>query len=173
MQRGVAKQLSALLQLGTVLRLQPLLTVLHQFLLLNAGSTRHLLAGVSGLVFSDAVLDAALGSSVFSREDYVSSVLSLPCSLEPSSITMFKPVGSATCDASTNVLKFDAELLRDFAGAKAGDTVKVELELFKGLIRLQPAAATSWVSVQVQLLLGRTFPNAAALDDFLKVDHAA
>jgi hypothetical protein len=35
-QRGVAKQLSALLQLGTVLRLQPLLTVLHQFLLLNA-----------------------------------------------------------------------------------------------------------------------------------------
>jgi hypothetical protein len=86
---------------------------------------------------------------------------------------MFKPVGSATCDASTDALKFDAALLRDFAGAKAGDTVKVELELFKGLIRFQPAAATSFVQVQVQLLLGGTFPDAAALDDFLKVDHAA
>jgi hypothetical protein len=86
---------------------------------------------------------------------------------------MFKPVGSATCDANTDALKFNAALLRDFAGAKAGDTVKVELELFKGLIRFQPAAATSFVKVQVQLLLGRTFPDAAALDDFLKVDHAA
>jgi hypothetical protein len=173
-QQQVAKQLSALLLLGHVLRLQPLLKVLHQFLLLN--STR-VLSGVIGLVFNDAVLEAALCSSTLNKEAYVSSVLSQPCSLKSGkgghSMTLFKPIGSAICDASTNALRFDAELLRDFAGGKAGDIVKVELELFKGLIRLQlatAAAATSFVSLPVQLLLGRTFPDAAELDAFLKVN---
>jgi hypothetical protein len=174
-QQQVAKQLSALLLLGHVLRLQPLLKVLHQFLLLNADSPR-VLSGVIGLVFYDAVLEAALCSSTLNKEAYISSVLSQPCSLISGkgghSMTLFKPIGSI-CDVSTNALRFGAELLQDFAGGKAGDTVKVELELFKGLIRLQPctaAAATSFVSLPVQLLLGRTFPDAAELDALLKVN---
>jgi hypothetical protein len=143
--------------------------------LLNANSAR-VLGGVIGLVFSDAVLEAALCNTTLSKEAYVSSVISQPCSLKASkgghNRTLFKPIGSATCDASTNALRFDAELLQDFAGGKAGDIVTVKLDLFKGVVRLQlfAAASTSIVSLPVQLLVGRIFPHAAGLDAFLKVN---
>jgi hypothetical protein len=57
--------------------------LLHQFLLLNAfkpGGVR-LLAGFAGVVFSDAVLEAGLGSSTLSKEAFVTSMVSQPCSL--------------------------------------------------------------------------------------------
>jgi hypothetical protein len=132
----VATQTASLLRLAHVLRLQPLLDLLHQFLLLNAempGVLNGLLYGIMGLVFSDAVLEAALGSSSFSKEAYVSSVLSQPCSLTPGEIghsSLLKPFGPKTYDAYTDKLKFDAQLLQDFAGVKAGKVVKVELDLF-------------------------------------------
>jgi hypothetical protein len=134
-QQQVAAQLSALLQLAHVLRLQQLLDVLHSFVLQNVGTaTSCLLAGVVGLVFSDAVLEAALGStSTFSKEAYISSMLSQPCSLTPGNIgcsSLLKPVGPKRYDTQNEVLVFDAELLRDFAGGRAGDTVKVALDLF-------------------------------------------
>ena len=53
LEQQVAKQAANLLRLAHVLRLQPLLDVLHGFVLLNAD---RLLWGVGGLVFNDAVL---------------------------------------------------------------------------------------------------------------------
>jgi hypothetical protein len=181
MQQQVAKQLAALLQLAHVLRLQPLLDVLHGFITCNARPGHpYLLSGVMSLVFTDMVLQTALGSSsTLSKEAYVSSVLSEPCSLSPGEIghsSLLKPVGPRTYDTFSDLLVFDAVLLRDFAGAKAGDTVKVTLDLFgksitrgRGLIKLQlPSAGSSFVTRPVQLLLGYTFSEAAALEEFLK-----
>jgi hypothetical protein len=80
----VAQQLSLLLQMAHVLHLQALLDVLHSFIQRNVlPGTSYLLTGSTGLVFTDAVLDAALGSSTLSKEAYVSSVMSQPCSLAP------------------------------------------------------------------------------------------
>jgi hypothetical protein len=175
-QQDVAQQLSALLQLAHMLRLQQLLDVLHQFILRNVwpGAPR-LLSSVMGLVFSDAVLEAALGSSTLSKEAYISSMLSQPCSLTPGAVghsSLLKPVGPRSYDTSTDVLVFDAELLQDFAGGRAGDTVKVTLDLLGtqfSLGRMQIASAKGKTSVVLpaQLLLGHTCSDAASLNDLL------
>lgn len=190
MQQQVAAQLSAPLQLAHVLRLQQLLDVLHSFVLQNVGTaTSCLLAGVVGLVFSDAVLEAALGNtSTFSKEAYISSMLSQPCSLTPGNIgcsSLLKPVGPKRYDTQNEVLVFNAELLRDFAGARAGDTVKVTLDLFgkhyeggQGGIKLQlrntmggsSFVALAHVRLPAQLLLGYTFSDAAALENFMNIN---
>jgi hypothetical protein len=187
-QQQVAKQLSALLRLAHVVSLQPLLDVLHQFLLLNVRPGQYFLSSVANLVFSDAVLEAALGSSssssssILSKEAYVSSALAHPCSLTPGKIghsSLLKPVGPRAYDTSTDVLRFDAELLRDFAGGRAGDTVKVTLDLFggeslsgQGLIQLKNGASPGSMSLPAQLLLGCTFTDAAALQEFLGANPA-
>ena len=119
----VAQQLSTLLRLGHMLCPQPLLYVLHSFLSIDAqpsGGRQRLLAGVMGLVFTDAVWEAALGSSSISKEAYISSVLSQPCSSTPGRTghnSLLKPVGPRVYD-HTDTLRFDAELLRDFGGAE-------------------------------------------------------
>ena len=185
LKQQLATQTAALLELAHVLRLQQLLDVLHRFIQINAwprGS--FLLSDVAGLVFTGAVLEAALGSSsALTEEAYVSSVLSQPCSLTPGNAgdySLIKPVGEPTWDASTKCLEFDAQLLRDFAGGRAGDPVVVSLDLFgtnikkaRGMIMLQHAdhaEESHGVGLPVQLLLGYNFPDAAALKDFLQVN---
>ena len=181
--KQVAKQTAALLYKAHVLRLQPLLTVLHQFIRLNTwmGGTR-LLSGVMGLVFSDAVLEAALGSSTLSKEAYISSVLSQPCSLTPGSAghsSLLEPVGPRTYDTDKDVLKFNAQLLQDFADARSGDLVRVELDLFgtgvikQGTITIRSTSRPQRVDLPVQLLLGSTIPCAACLEEFLTVSPPA
>jgi hypothetical protein len=184
-QQQVAQQTAALLRLAHVLRLRPLLDVLHQFLLLNARPpcSACLLSGVAGLVFSDAVLEAALGGSTLGKEAYISSVMSQPCSLTPDRLgysSLLKPVGPRSYDTEKDLLEFDAQLLRDFAGGEVGDTVRVKLDLFGatgypgGVVELEPVAESSTcVVLPVQLLVGRTFDNAAALTAFLSTDAAA
>jgi hypothetical protein len=183
-QQQVAKQLSALLQLAHALRLQPLLNTLHDFLLHNIKpGGPFLLSGVVGLVFSDAVLEAALGSSTLSKEAYISSVLSQPCSLTPGAVghaSLLKPTGSPQYDPITSSLVFDAQLLQDFAGGKVGDSVKVTLSLFgasaapRGFIRVKlSSVCPSLVTLPAQLLLGYDFADAEALDDFMKVNPHA
>jgi hypothetical protein len=186
----VAQQLSALLQVAHVLHLQPLLDVLHQFIYSNVNSavgrdTDSILSGVEGLVFSDAVLEAALGSSALSKETYVNSVLSAPCNLAPGADGyggLFKPVGTPKDSVRFDTLEFDAELLCGFAGGQAGDTVKVTLALFsnwwtggsaKGWIRLEVPTASgvrSTLTLPAQLLVGSTCANAAELEAFLRVE---
>jgi hypothetical protein len=181
--KQVAKQTAALLYRSHVLRLQPLLTVLHQFIRHNTwiNGTR-LLSGVMGLVFSDEVLEAALGSSTLSKEAYISSVLSQPCSLTPGSTghsSLLEPVGPRTYDTDKDVLKFDAQLLQDFADARSGDLVRVELDLFgtgdikQGMITIRSTSRSQRVDFPVQLLLGSTIPCAATLEEFLTVSPPA
>jgi hypothetical protein len=182
-QQQVAKQTAALLHLAHVLRLQPLLDVLHDFLLHNVPkcASERLLSSVAGLVFTDAVLEAALGSSTLSKEAYIGSVVARPCSLTPGRIahsSLFKPIGPKTYNSQKDLLCFDAELLRDFAGGRAGDTVTVKLYLFDskygGMVRLKAGTAQWWsVVLPAQLLLGCSVSDAAALEDFLRVNSPA
>jgi hypothetical protein len=168
------------LQLANVQRLQPLLDVLHLFIMTNTreGCRDCLLCGVVGLVFSDAVLEAALGSSTLSKEAYISSVLSQPCSLTPGAVghsSVLKPVGDPIYFETSKVLMFDAQLLRDFVGGKGGDTVEVTLDLFghacgEGLIRFQLPKGSSAVALPVQLLLGHSVSNADTLQELLQPD---
>ena len=181
----VAQQLSLLLQMAHVLHLQALLDVLHSFILRNVlPGTSYLLTGSTGLVFTDAVLDAALGSSTLSKEAYVSSVMSQPCSLAPGDMrhnSLLKRTGPPTFHDATKCVSFDAQLLRDFAGGRAGDTVMVELDLFgtdipseQGVMKLQlPAEGSTTMTLPAQLLLGRSIADAAGLDEYLKVTPPA
>lgn len=179
----LADQTAALLRLAHMLRLQPLLDVLHQFLLHNAGrpGSNSLLADVVGLVFTDSVLEAAMGSSsssTFSKEAYVSSMLSQPCSLTPGESghsSQLKPTGAPKYDASSKALLFDAELLRAFAGGRAGGKVAADLQLFGGSNGYPEGKCVivcdeGAVCLPVQLLLGCGFSDAAALEKFLTVN---
>jgi hypothetical protein len=73
---------------------------------------------------------------------------------------------------------YNAELLQDFAGGRAGDTVSVVLDLTcRGVdaIHIWPAdrsSDTGSVFLPVQLLIGQMFADAAALDGFLKPEAA-
>lgn len=58
LQSAAAQQLSALLRLGHILRLQSLLDVLHKFIMLNARPSGYLLSGAAGLVFTERALEA-------------------------------------------------------------------------------------------------------------------
>jgi hypothetical protein len=85
-----------------------------------------------------------------------------------------QPLGSIAYDASKGALTFDPELLHDFYGAKAGDPVQVELYLFgpdEGSIHIisydVPERCSASVRLPVQLLLGHTFSDVAALEGFL------
>lgn len=183
-----AKQAAALLQLGHMLHLQPLHDVLRQFILRNGQpmSSISLLSGVMGLVFTDAVLEAAVGSnSTLGREAYINSILSQPCSLTPGAAghsSMLQHVEEPAYNSYSKTLSFCAQLRRDFAGRKAGDKVKVILDLFgdehqAGIITFSNEHGEMYsedpsVTLPVQLLLGSTFSQGAALDTFLKPPSA-
>jgi hypothetical protein len=135
------------------------------------------------MVFTDAVLEATLGSSTLSKEAYVSSVMSQPLSLTPGSTgysSLLKPVGPITYDAVIDTHECDAQLMQDFAGGRAGDTVHVAVAMFgasrttdhttesgSGIIMMATSPSTINLNLPVQLLAGYTFPDAAALDGFL------
>jgi hypothetical protein len=90
---------------------------------------------------------------------------------------LFKPVGDPKYDNDHKVLFFDAQLLRDFAGGRAGDIVQVTLDLFgstsgEGLIHVQNPKCSTFVALPAQLLLGQSFSDAAALQKLLKPDAA-
>jgi hypothetical protein len=114
-QQQVGKQLSALLKVAHVLRLQLLLDTLHEFVFCSACTSTSLFGGRLGLVFTDAVLEAAMGSSALSKEAYVSSVLSRPCSLTPGDSSLLKPLGKPVLTEPSKMLTFDAQLQREFA----------------------------------------------------------
>jgi hypothetical protein len=128
-----------------------------------------------GLVFTDAVLEAAMGSSALSKEAYVSSVLSRPCSLTPGDSSLLKPLSKPVLTEPSKMLTFDAQLQREFAGGSVGDTVKVVIDFFEFgcVIIANHEDLTSRVTVKrqvvlpAQLLLGNSFQDEAALVKFL------
>lgn len=160
-QQQVSQQISALLHMAHVLRLQPLLERLHSFIFWSVCGTNNLLYGMLRLVFTEDVLDAALGSSTLSKDTYISSVLSQPCGRlceylpHGSSDTkgmLFKPIAPEAPDQ----LKFQALVLQDFAGLSQGQEVLIELEIFHTSTMRVRAVSGSTVFLPVQLLLGAT-----------------
>lgn len=126
LQRQVAAQLGALLHLAHALHLLPLLGVLHDFVFWSViDESTGLLLGVLSLVFTDQVLQAAVGSSTVSKDAYIASVLTRPHNLEPISgaaPALLKRFGEI--DEDDGSLSFRAHLLQDFAGGQAGDEVR-------------------------------------------------
>jgi hypothetical protein len=130
----VAAQTAALLHVAHVLHLQPLLDALHRFIKLSTWAQLGIFAGVLNGVFTDVVLEAALGSSTVSKEAYISSVLTQPCSLVDSHLSsqgIFKPLGEFQINPTSGRVVVTAQMLRDFGSAKAGQTVQVTLDLFR------------------------------------------
>lgn len=181
----VAAQTCALLHMAHTLRLQPLLDTLHSFLFAAGSSWGGLLYGMLDLVFTEAVLDAALGSGTISKEIYIHSVLTRPCAIhfrensKPLHLSgLLEPTGGYTCDLESGRLGFEARLLQDFAGGKAGDGVRVTLALFgsnphlnllwdtdeETLLWLESfGGAPHSADLPVQLLLGTSITSAADL----------
>lgn len=99
-----------------------------------------LLTGFLDHVFTEPVLQAAVGgsrstnsssSSNKQRQAYMNSVLTRPCSFAPGDpYSLLKPTGPITSTPDGVRQEFKAAFLRDFAGLKAGDPVKVSLRLF-------------------------------------------
>jgi hypothetical protein len=90
--------------------------------------------GVLGLVVTDAVLSAALGSSTLTKEAYINSMLTQPYAVgdrNDGAPRLLKPlsVSEFTVDKADGQLEFVAELLRDVAGTRAGSLVSVKLDL--------------------------------------------
>jgi hypothetical protein len=157
-QQQVAQQLGSLLHMAHVTQLQPLIQALHSFVLWNTRKKISLLWGVMQLVFSDAVLAAAVGSSCLT-DGYMNSVLTQPINVTGTSgqLSMLKPLGTIEADED-GTLDFDAQLLQDVAGSKAGDTVSVTLDLFHGEGGYMNLCVGDQMAVElpVQLLMGHT-----------------
>lgn len=165
--REAAAQTGALLHIAHVLRLQPLIDALHTFVSSAATAPGSLLFGVLQLMFSDAVLDAVLGSSTISKYTYISSVLTQPCSFTPGlpgHLGLFKPAGPISLSEESNSIVFDAYLMGELMGASKGDRVHVELALFGGGGHpygvLEFSSNSSLLHVPAQVLLG--MPCSAA-----------
>jgi hypothetical protein len=172
-QRTVATQAGELLRIAHVLRLQVLIDAVHNFVFASALGTASVLYGFLGLVFTDAVLEASLGSSTISKETYISSVLSRPCSFTSGIIGLYsllKPLGAITAKPSTDVVEFDAQLLCDFAGASKGETVHAELDLFaaEGGARICLSRGTVSCLFPAQLLLGSVVHDSGHFNSLMQ-----
>jgi hypothetical protein len=131
-QREVAAQTEALLRLAHVLRLQPLTDAVHSFIYAACVCGNDVLDGVMDLVFTDAVLEAALGGSSISKEVYIISVLSRPASFASRFLghNLFCPLAPVNYNHQHCQLAFHAQLLQDFVGCSKGEVVHVCLDLF-------------------------------------------
>lgn len=118
-QQQVATQTADLLLIAHMLRLQPLLDALHGFVFRASLPTSSLLYGALDSVFTEAVLDVALGSGYLSKDVYLSSVLAQPASFAPGTVGQhgfFKPTGAVTFVRVRDSLKVRAQLLQDLVG---------------------------------------------------------
>lgn len=154
--------------MGHVLRQQRLIDALHSFLFWSTAGEDGLLYGVLSLVFSDAIVEAAIGSGTISKQEYINSVLSKPCSLASEYLgfhRLFTHIGMPKAVVGQpGALKFQARLAQDFGGGKAGDTVYAQLDLFRlgdddGLW-IEHAETGHEIWLPVQLWLGSSVSSA-------------
>jgi hypothetical protein len=128
LQRLVAQHIGDLLHIAHMLRLQPLLDAMHDFVLWATAGVDGLLYGVLKLVFTDAVLEAAIGTGTVSKEAYINSVLAKPCGLTPEYAACHKLFRRTSeiepVAGQEGALRFEARLLQDFRGGKAGDSLQ-------------------------------------------------
>jgi len=162
----VAQQVGGLLYVAHQLQLQPLLHKLHDFIFWSTQSSTSVLYGVLQMVFTDEVLEVALGNSTLSKETYISSVLARPITpaFKSGSTGLFKAIDPTT--GQSGALSFRAQLLQDFAGRQRGEHVDVTLEL-PTYGHLYPSlvidAGSHNLRLPAQLLIGGIVQNESEL----------
>jgi hypothetical protein len=123
-----AAQTEQLLWLAYRLQLAPLVRRLHVFLRTNMSMDNGILEGMAELVFSERVLDSALGSNRLDTDAWIDSILQDEHTLEPGSAdALFQPVGLS--QEQQEPITFDAVLQKDFMGAPAGTQLQVTFDL--------------------------------------------
>jgi hypothetical protein len=124
--KQVKAQCEQLLYLSYKLQLSQLADKLHAFLWSNAycGSQEAIMPSV----FSDRVLDAAVGGNDMGREAWVRSCLSREVTLAAGSdCDLLRPYNLTS--EQMQPIRFYAELQRDFMGTRKGAVVPVKLDL--------------------------------------------
>jgi hypothetical protein len=155
--KDVALQCEALMFIGHKLKLQPLITTMHTFLQKNCGFSSKsegsgMLLGRLGPVLSDRVVDAAMGSSTMTKQEWLHSILTKPCGFSGTyGQYAFLDPDLTSVKFKDLTLYFPATLSRDFAGSKEGTTVDVKLKLFD---EENPEMFIGGVPVPVQLCIG-------------------
>lgn len=164
----LAAQTEALLVTAHKLQLHTLIQHLQRFIFSNL-APRHddggsLFCGVGHLLFTDRLLDAALGSSTMSKGQYISSVLACGAVEEqPARASALQPIASSLqiCDVS-RLINFDARLGAPLLGSKQGGTTRVQLDLFNSSDPALNILGSS-ITLPVQLLIGHKVNDAADL----------
>lgn len=158
----VAQQLEALLYQAYTMKLYSLTQRIHSFIASSAGNSTgsSILYGVLGLIFTDCVLQAAVGpaASEATQKSFISSVITQPCGFVPGtcwSSQLLKPLRLP--EELQEPLCFQAELLQDWLGSSAGEKVLVTLDLFD--TSTITVGHTSWPA---QLLVGPAVTGDAA-----------
>jgi hypothetical protein len=167
--RQMATQIEGLLYVGHMVQLPSLLQTVHGFIFRSHILNFGILRGKLHRVFTDRVLAAAVGSSQPSRDAYITSVLTHPCSAHGDAglQRLLKGAQKARFDKDDRELCWDAKLAKDFFGCAAGSQVNVKLDL---LSDEGPAICFGedgpWL--QAQILLGPGIYNEQARQEFLE-----
>lgn len=161
LKQQLAGQLGSLLCSAHVLRMLPMLDVLHNFIFwATAKEDMGLLHGVLGMVFSDEVLEAAVGSSNISKDTYIKNVLTWSVNLSATDLEgarLLMPFGEFHTN-DVGATSFRAHLLQSFLGAQVGDEVHASVELLDpgetSCLQLTSEYGEDSVWLPAQLLLG-------------------
>lgn len=117
----VAAQTAALLHIAYVLRLQPLIAVMHRFVMHNTRGEEFMLIPVLGQVFTEAVCEAGSGSGgAFDKNAFFKHAVSVDLG---NVVPLFKPT-----DVKGRI-EMTGTLQQDFGGCSAGEVVDVCVEL--------------------------------------------
>lgn len=124
----VAAQTEQLLWLAYRLQLAPLIEELHVFLRLTMPVVDGVLEHHVDAVFTERVLDAALGSNKLGKDAWIMQILHHVHALAPGSKhALFKPIG-LTAEQQQRT-SFRAVLQREFFEAPAGTEIEVTFDL--------------------------------------------
>jgi hypothetical protein len=163
----VASQTAALLYVGHRLQLPQLLQTLHSFVFRCHVLPDGIFNAYVPEVFTERVLAAAVGSNQLSRDTYVTSVLTQPCSAHGGVglHQLLRSVQNPQFCSSRRELCWDAQLAEDFFGCVEGSELYVQLDM------LGPRAPAirfgedgPWL--RAQILLGHGIFNEQTRDEY-------
>jgi hypothetical protein len=169
--KDVALQAEALMYIGHKLKLQPLIQTMHVFLQKHcvfSSTTDGLLLGRLGLVLSDRVVDAAMGSTTMTKQEWVHSILTKPGGFSGTyGSSPFLEPDLSSVKFKNLTLYFAATLSKDFAGSREGATVDVKVKLFD---QETPEMFIGAVPVPVQLCIGHGVTDQCDLERVMVSD---
>jgi hypothetical protein len=169
----VATQTEALLYVGHLLQQSQLLQTVHGFVFRSHVLVDGIFRANVAKVFTERVLAAAVGSNQLSRDAYVTSVLTHPCSAHGKTglHQLLKGVQNPRYDNASEELRWDAQLAGDFFGVAAGSQANVQLDvLSSGGPVIKFAEAGPWL--RVQILLGHGIFNEQDRHTYLQENAA-